>query len=56
VTVWAGIWAQGVVGPLFIEGTVTASLYLELLQTTVEPELEHLYDLGSVIWQQDGAW
>jgi hypothetical protein len=55
VTVWAGIWAQGVVGPLFIEGTVTADLYLEFLQTTVVPELEHHYDLGSVIWQQNGA-
>jgi hypothetical protein len=55
VTVWAGSWVQGVVGPLFIEGTVTANFYLELLQTTVVPELEHHYDLGSVIWQQNGA-
>jgi hypothetical protein len=52
VTVWAGIWAQG---PPFIEGTITTKLYLELLQTTVVPELEHHYDLGSVIWQQYGA-
>jgi hypothetical protein len=55
VTVWAGIWAQGVVGLLFIEGAATANLYLELLQTTVVPDLEHHYDLGSLIWQQDGA-
>jgi hypothetical protein len=25
VIVWAGIWVQGVVGPLYIEGTVTAN-------------------------------
>jgi hypothetical protein len=55
VTAKAGIWVQGVVGPLFIESTVTANLYLELLQTTVVPELGHHYDLGSVIWQQDEA-
>jgi hypothetical protein len=55
VTDWAGIWVQGVVGPLFTEGIGTANLYLELLQTTVVPELEHHYDLGREIWQQDGA-
>jgi hypothetical protein len=51
VGVWAVIWVQGVVGSLFIKGTVTANLYLELLQTIVVPDLEHQYNVVSVIWQ-----
>jgi hypothetical protein len=50
VTVWARIWAEGVIGYCLIEGTVTTNL--ELLQSTVMPEVGRRHDQGSMVWQQ----
>lgn len=35
VTVWAGIWSGGVIGPYFYDGTVNAENYLEMLHEVV---------------------
>jgi hypothetical protein len=57
VTVWAGIWSQGIVGPNFFEGTVTADAYLKMLRDVVFLELENSpqYEIVTLIWQQNGA-
>jgi hypothetical protein len=57
LTVWAGIWSGGIVGPYFFDGTVAGESYLEMLREFVFPELENsqLYDNNEIIWQQDGA-
>jgi hypothetical protein len=46
LTVWAGIWSGGIVGPYFFYDTVTGESYLEMLHEVVLPELENspLYD------------
>ena len=49
VTVWAGISSAGIIGPVFIEGTVNAEKYLKILQ-------EHVFNLAQDMWfMQDGA-
>jgi hypothetical protein len=57
LTVWAGIWSGGIVGPYFFDSTVTRESYLEMLHEVVLPELENspLYDNTEIIWQQDSA-
>lgn len=57
ITVWAGIWSGGIVGPYFFNDTVRGDSYLEMLQDTVFPELQNnpLYENTNLIWQQDGA-
>ena len=38
ITVWAGVWVGGIIGPFFFhEGNVNASSYLEMLQKEVVP-------------------
>jgi hypothetical protein len=59
VTVWAGIWSGGVIGPYFYDGTVNAENYLEMLHEVFlelenSPTFEQLRR-RSIIWQQDGA-
>ena len=49
LTVWAGISSTGIIGPVFIEGTLNADKYLELLQ-------QHVFTLDPNTWfMQDGA-
>jgi hypothetical protein len=54
LTVWAGIWSGGIVGPYFFDGTVTGESCLEMLREVILPELEYssLYDNTEIIWQQ----
>jgi hypothetical protein len=53
ITVWAGIWSGGIVGPYFFDGTLTGESYLEMLCEVVLTELENspLYDDNEIIWQ-----
>lgn len=55
VTVWAGIYAGGLVGPYFFDGTVNAENYLDLL-IDLKGELENNPQLQGIrYYQQDGA-
>ena len=51
VTVWAAISPQGIIGPVFFDGTVTSQSYLEMLQTHLWPRIKDTNDY----FQQDGA-
>lgn len=63
VNVWAGIVGNNILGPFFIEGTLTAEQYLEMLQNDIVPAIVALYPdnqnpqiPNNLIWfQQDGA-
>lgn len=61
VNVWAGILGNHIVGPLFIHENLTGDLYLNMLETTVEPLIVQIlednpneFDMEPV-FQQDGA-
>lgn len=55
VLVWAAISADGVFGPVFIDGTQTAASYNELLQNEFFPFLQQRGLDGSEWFMQDGA-
>lgn len=55
VNVWAGLLGHRVIGPFFIDGTLTAEKYLQLLQENVGPGLEELALDCQIIFQQDGC-
>ena len=57
VTVWAGVWAGGFLGPIFFNETINGSRYLEMLRDEVLPRLKEIDDFNAnrLIWQQDGA-
>jgi hypothetical protein len=55
ITVWAAIGRRGVVGPVFIYGTVNGDNYLEMLKNRFLPIVEAWDDADTLIFQQDGA-
>lgn len=63
VNVWCGIIGGHVIGPYFIQGTLTSAQYLLLLQESIVPELRQIFPNNANpnlpaqhIWfQQDGA-
>ena len=56
ITVWAGVWVGGIIGPFFFhEGNVNASSYLEMLQKEVVPTIEEEMDLEEIVYMHDGA-
>lgn len=57
VNCWAGIWSGGIVGPHFVEGTLTGERYRAILEDAVLPELQHAPHFANrpIIFQQDGA-
>lgn len=56
LNVWAGIFRNRIIGPFFINGTLTAQRYLDLLRDQVVPSIEEDGQLPANIWlQQDGA-
>lgn len=63
VNVWAGIIGDHIIGPIFIDGNLTAEKYLNMLRNEVIPALANLYPNaidpslpnGNVWFQQDGA-
>lgn len=63
VNVWAGIVGDRILGPFFIEGTLTSAKYLDFLRDDLTPALAMLYpneedpDLpnNNLWYQQDGA-
>jgi hypothetical protein len=55
LTVWAAMGHHGVVGPIFIEGNVTGTSYLSLLQQHFLPAVQEWPSFAEVIFMQDGA-
>ncbi|CAF4820767.1 unnamed protein product, partial [Rotaria sp. Silwood1] len=55
VTIWGGIWSNGVVGPYFFEDNVTSKNYVRMLKDTTVPHLQAHPAFQTMIWQQDGA-
>lgn len=54
-TVWAAIWADGIIGPIFFEETVNGERYLAMLQEQFWPAVERLGLKEELIFMQDGA-
>lgn len=52
LTVWAGIWSQGVIGPYFFNSTVTGQSYLEMLNDCFYPIFCQLPDNESIALNQ----
>lgn len=57
VNVWCGIHQNTIVGPVFMNESLNAVRYMNILQGDVENYLDSipLANRNSVIWQQDGA-
>lgn len=61
VNVWAGVIGRHIIGPFFLDGTLTADRYLQLLQNHVIPAITAIFpgENGGIdnriIFQQDGA-
>ncbi|KAG5899934.1 hypothetical protein JTB14_002485 [Gonioctena quinquepunctata] len=61
LNVWAGIFEERLIGPIFLDGNLTGETYLELLNEFVYPQLVDIietddrYHEDHLIFQQDGA-
>ncbi|CAM1324679.1 Uncharacterised protein r2_g3343 [Pycnogonum litorale] len=53
--VWAGIWGDRIIGPIFIDGILNAEKYLNMLQEEILPSLLNEEGDYPVYFQQDGA-
>lgn len=55
--VWAGIINNKIIGPVFIDGTLTGPKYLDMLQNTIEGLLDRvpLAYYSNLYYQHDGA-
>ena len=55
VTVWDTLSSEGVVGPVFFDGTVDWVNYLEMLRDVVVLQLIARANFAELFFQQDGA-
>eukprot|EP00731_Ephydatia_muelleri_P011866 Em0006g760a len=57
VMIWAGLIKDHIIGPFFINGSVTGQVYLQLQQQRVWPALQAIKgeDEEFVVFQHDGA-
>lgn len=61
LNVWAGIFGDRIIGPIFIDGNLTGERYLEILEDMVYPilvdivENDDRYSEAHLFFQQDGA-
>lgn len=62
VNVWAGLFGNHVIGPLFIDGNLNGESYLHMLQNNIHPLIENTirtnggeFNREEVRFQQDGA-
>lgn len=65
--VWAGIYGDKIIGPLFIDENLTGELYLDLLENSIDPLIVHelenqtdedgnrILNENQIRYQQDGA-
>lgn len=57
VNVWGGMLGENMIGPFFIEGNLTGSKYLDLLQQQIVPEIRRITGerFGDIWFQHDGC-
>jgi transposase len=55
ITVWAGIWSGGLIGPFFFHDSVTANSYLEMLKKEIIPSIKSRMNLQEMFYMHDGA-
>ena len=55
VTVWGAPSSEGVLGPVFFDGTVDGNSYLNTLCDVVMPQLRTRTNYAELYFQQDGA-
>lgn len=55
VTVWCAVSSEVIIGPIFIEGTVTSEKYQELLERDFFPLIRRQRLIQDYWFQQDGA-
>ena len=55
VTVWCALSSTSIIGPIFIEGNVTAEKYKRILEDKFLPEIRRLRRVHGYWFQQDGA-
>ena len=55
VTVWCALSSTNIIGPIFIEGNVTAEKYKQLLNDQFLPKIKSLHRIRQFWFQQDGA-
>lgn len=57
INVWAGIFGSHIIGPYFLEETLTGAKYLELLQEKIGPELVQKAGNNErpIFYQHDGC-
>ena len=55
ISVWAGIYSGGIIGPFFFSDTVTAQSYVELLNDKFYPAFLQIPNHENYLFQQDGA-
>lgn len=61
LNVWAGIFGDHIVGPLFIDGNLNGATYLELLENNIDPMITEILENDNnlleneITFQQDGA-
>ena len=55
VNVWGALWNEEVIGPVFLETTVTSENYLQLLNKYVYPYIVSQFSAHDLIFQQDGT-
>lgn len=55
ITVWMGIWFEGLIGPFCFHETVTAHSYLEKLRREIVPAIIRQMDSANMFYMHDGA-
>lgn len=55
VMVWGSVTYEGLLGPFFLDSSVTGETDLNLLRESVIPELHIRQNFDELWWQQDGA-
>ena len=55
VNFWRGVSSRGLIGPFFLEGTVTGQAYLDMLWTSILSAIHELYRNDEFFFQQDSA-
>lgn len=61
LNVWAGIFGDRLIGPIFLDGNLTGEMYLNLIENIVHPllvdivENDDRYSADELTFQQDGA-
>jgi hypothetical protein len=54
-TMWCAVSSQGLIGPIFVEGTITNQWYLQQLQNEVILVIQGAGHVDTTFFQQDGA-